>query len=209
MSRSTSRYMIDVPPLGGGLFLLTLFAATILIAPPAFAAKTVFGSSDAQRCFEIARFSSGGSELDCDQALKEGLLSRKDKAATYVNRGIIRNRNKRYSDAIEDFDAALAINSELGEAFLNRGNSKFFLKQVDAAMEDYNTAIEFESKRLHAVYYNRGLAFIAQKKYEEAEADMRKAVELNPDFTPAANTLARLEARKAQLRKKEAVENNP
>lgn len=156
---------------------------TALFSLPAGAAKTVFGDTDARKCYESARFGWGGNDLDaCNRALRNPQLSRRDRAATLVNRGILFNRQKRMGEALEDFNAALKINSRLGEAYLNRGNSRFFSKQIKAALGDYDMAIRHNSPELHAAYFNRGLAHEALGQIREARQDYESALALKPDF---------------------------
>lgn len=162
-------------------------------AGPAMAqgAQTVFGSGDAQECFEGARFGSGTIGEDaCDRALKAGTLTRRDRAATLVNRGIIHNRTRRFDEAVADFNAALEINSGLGEAYLNRGNSRFFQKRMLDAKADYDKAIEFKSRDLHAAYFNRGLVHEVLQDDAAARADFEAALRIKPDFVPAQAKLS-------------------
>jgi tetratricopeptide (TPR) repeat protein len=57
----------------------------------------------------------------------------------------------------------------------NRGVMKKILGQEDAALADYNKAIEIDD-RLADTYINRGAILIAQKKYEAALDDINKAL---------------------------------
>lgn len=164
-----------------------LFSAIVLCTSlfnfPAGAAETVFGDTNARKCYESARFGLGGSGLDaCNRALRNPGLSKRDRAATLVNRGILFNRQKRVDDAFDDFNAALKINARLGEAYLNRGNSYFFSKRIKAALEDYDRAIRHNSPELHAAYFNRGLAHEVLGQIEEAREDYEQALALKPDF---------------------------
>lgn len=162
---------------------LTILTAMTASAP---AAETVFGSSDAQACFEGARYGGGGNGEDaCNRALRDPSLSKRDRAATLVNRGIIYNRTRRLEEAVADFDAALKIDPDLGEAYLNRGNSRFFQKRMQAAKSDYDKAIELESRDLHAAYFNRGLVYEVLQDKAAARADFQAALRVKPDFVAA------------------------
>ncbi|WP_442950396.1 tetratricopeptide repeat protein [Paenibacillus sp. DMB20] len=55
----------------------------------------------------------------CNRALTEESLSQRDRAATLVNRGIIRMRLGRFNDAIEDYRAAIRLKSDLGDSYIN------------------------------------------------------------------------------------------
>ncbi|MFP3942977.1 MAG: tetratricopeptide repeat protein [Alphaproteobacteria bacterium] len=165
---------------------LMTIAGLIFAAQPAPAAETVFGHGDAQLCFEGARFGGGGKGADaCDRALESATLTKTDRAATHVNRGIIYNRTGRHDDAVIDFNAALEIDPALGEAYLNRGNSRFFQKRMEEARADYSRAIELKSRDLHAAYFNRGLVHEVLGDPAAARADFEMALRVKPDF-PAA-----------------------
>ena len=70
---------------------------------PAHAAEQVFGTSDAQACYEAATYSPKiADEAACDAASKRGKLSRVQLAATYSNRGIILANHGDLEKAIED-----------------------------------------------------------------------------------------------------------
>lgn len=170
-----------------------LFTFTVLIAviSPAQSAETVFGNSDAQRCFEGARYGAGrNGEGACNRALMPGALSKSDRAATLVNRGIIYNRTRRLEEAVADFNAALEIDPGLGEAYLNRGNTRFFQRRMEEAKADYGKAIELKSRDLHAAYFNRGLVYEVLQDKEAARADFEAALRVKPDFVAAQAKLS-------------------
>lgn len=171
----------------------TLLTLTVLTAgaSPVPAAETVFGNSDAQTCFEGARYGGGSNgEESCDRALRSATLTKKNRAATLVNRGIIYNRTRRLEKAVADFNAALDIDPQLGEAYLNRGNSRFFQKRMDAAKADYDRAIELRSRDLHAAYFNRGLVYEVLQDKAAARADFEAALRIKPDFVAAQAKLS-------------------
>ena len=70
------------------------------------------------------------------------------------------------------------------EVYYNRGNAKAGLKKYEAAIEDYNQAIELNPSYAMA-YHNRGVAKADLEKYEAAIEDFTKAIELNPNFAIA------------------------
>ncbi len=178
--------------------VVMLIAVAAMVPASAYTATLIFGNSDAQRCYEEARFGNGTAAVRaCNNALRDGALSRRDTAATYVNRGILFNRAKRYADAIEDFNQAIGINPALGPAFLNRGNSYFFRKDFPAAMADYERAIDLETGELHAAYFNRGLVQEIRGNQEAALADFREALRIAPDFLAAQARIEYYEARQA------------
>src|SRR3546814_11849126 len=84
--------------------------ALVAVAVPAAAAVTVVGGSAAQSCYEAAASTVVLShDLGvCDRALSEEALTRSERVATLVNRGILKMRDGRTAAAIVDFDDAIA-----------------------------------------------------------------------------------------------------
>jgi TonB family protein len=63
--------------------------------------------------------------------------------------------------------------------FQNRGNANFVMGEYDAAIVDYNKAIELNQKE-PSVYFSRGLAHFNKQSYTTAIADFDKVIELDP-----------------------------
>lgn len=108
---------------------------------------------------------------------------------TYVNRGIIHNRNGALQLALDDFNAALEIDDELAEAYVNRGNSWFLAGRYDDAMDDYQRSLALDVAKPWAAWYNIGLVHDARNEGDKAQEAYKKALELNPNFTLAQRKL--------------------
>lgn len=147
-----------------------------------------FGNSDAEFCYnaaQIAKISSGTLE-HCDAALNHRALSRRDRIATLVNRGIVLNHRKDFNAAFEDFEAALALAPETSAAYVNRGNTYFSIKQFDLAIDDYSKSLQMDPRDPYIAHYNRGLANEARQQAQLAFADFVRVTELRPEWEPAA-----------------------
>ena len=103
---------------------LVLFTgAAVLAASSAQAGVvTTMGSTYAESCYHAAqdRNTSRVAMDACDRALALEPLDAHDRAGTFVNRGILRMALKNYEGALRDYDAALAINPNEAEAWLNK-----------------------------------------------------------------------------------------
>lgn len=163
----------------------------LLMASPAAAQLSVstFGATDASSCYENARSDFSDDVRPCDKALASPETTRLDRKKTLVNRGIIHNREGRVSAAIDDFNAALEIDGELGEAFLNRGNSYYLAQRYDEALADYRRSLDMDINKPWAAWYNIGLAYDAKKQPDKAREAYQKALDANPDFTQAQQKL--------------------
>lgn len=105
--------------------LTAALTAAVLAASAsgASAAVQVLGNAIAVDCSRAAyagRFDRE-SILTCTRALQEEGLARRDRAGTLVNRGIMLTRSRDYAAARVDLDRAIALQPELGEAWVNRG----------------------------------------------------------------------------------------
>src|SRR5512141_2835203 len=91
--------------------LLTLAAgATIVaLALPARAAVTVLGGNMAHECSlaAINGDTDETAEAKCTQALDSEFLSLRDRAGTFVNRGVLKLRRKEFAAAQGDFNLAI------------------------------------------------------------------------------------------------------
>ncbi|MCB2113361.1 MAG: tetratricopeptide repeat protein [Parvularculaceae bacterium] len=155
---------------------------------------TTIGATDARLCYEAAQDPLTTSTLECDQALKRGNLSVRDELATHVNRGVLLNRSGRVGEAIDEFDYALERNETLAEAYLNRGNSYYFLKRYDEAIADYDAALKYELTKAHIAWYNIGLAYEAKKDTLKAKDAYRTSLSIQSDFAPAQKKIGGGEA---------------
>ncbi|PIX88841.1 MAG: hypothetical protein COZ31_05195, partial [Nitrospirae bacterium CG_4_10_14_3_um_filter_44_29] len=63
--------------------------------------------------------------------------------------------------------------------------------QYDLSIADFNRAIDLSPQNGMA-YNNRGFTFILMERYEEAENDIKKSLEFNPNNIYALNSMAEL-----------------
>ena len=168
-------------------------AALVLATEAAGQAVTTIGSSAAQACYEAAR-DQRSAQVDlgtCDQALKDGLSS-SDLVATHVNRGIIRALRSDYSDALLDYDSAIALNPGQAEAFLNKGLLLLRLPKRDPdALEALNVAIAKRTTEPALAYFARAIAHEGLGDLGAAYRDYRQAAALAPQWALPARELRR------------------
>ena len=173
--------------------LLTL-AATVLAQGAASAQVFVVGSGLAKECYDLARennYMYRTAEETCTRALREETLTRKNRAATYVNRGVIRMREGEYEQSLSDYTNATSLEPELGAAYLNEGAAHIYRKDFQSALVPLNKAIELETTDIFAAYYNRAIARENTGDVPGAFFDFQKALELKPDWELAKRQLAR------------------
>ena len=77
-----------------------------------------------------------------------------------------------------------AAHAQSAEDYVNRGNTKYDLRDYQGASTDYNKAIEINPQSADA-YNNRGIAKGKSGDHKGACADMRRASSLGVTISPA------------------------
>ncbi len=164
-----------------------------LIGLNAHAATTVFGEPLGRACYEAAL--EGRSQARdlavCDQALEQEALTRRDRAGTYVNRGVLKLQRREPGAALADFDTAIGLMPELGEAHVNRGAALILRQDFAGAIEAITRGLSLNPSDPHEAYYNRALAHELNGDVRAAYADLRRSVEIAPEWPRAQLELAR------------------
>jgi len=119
----------------------------------------------------------------------------KNIAAEYISRGAIRNLERDYKGAVEDFERALLLDARIDEAF--RGLARAFegIGLKDRAESTLRNAIAARPGYWNG--YNRlGAFYSRQGKYREAATQFRTVILLTPDnasgYSNLGSTLSRL-----------------
>jgi tetratricopeptide (TPR) repeat protein len=170
-----------------GALAITTYAAS------ADGAVTIFGSSGiAKLCYDGA---DGGSDpgaylFYCDQALNTS-LSPHDRAATLINRGVLRLLLREVNFAYNDFSAGLAIDPKIGEGYIDRGASLIEQKKFAEAIQDIDKGLALGARRPSLAYFDRAIAHEAMGDISAAYEDYQQALVLQPDFSMASDELKR------------------
>ncbi|HEX5378407.1 MAG TPA: tetratricopeptide repeat protein [Phenylobacterium sp.] len=162
-------------------------------AGQARAAVTVIGGGMAQACSEAAL----GGETDlkfqeiCSQALETEFLNNRDRAGTFINRGVLKLRRGSYVEATRDFNQAVRIKPDMGEAYVNRGAAAVGQRLYAQSLDDLNKGLELGVKEPAKVYYNRALAYEGMDDPKSAYFDYQKALEIDPAWDAPREQLTR------------------
>ena len=175
---------------------LTLAAGMMtLVGPLSEANGAVFtiGGPLSRLCYESALSQDGRSfAVDgCTRALhEEGLLAR-DRAATYVNRGILHMVAGHGRDADADFNAALALDQDLPDAWLNKGFLRLRQGKGREALPLLQRGIDQGPRRQALAYFARGVAYEQMGEFRSAYADLKRARDLEPRWSLPNEYLSR------------------
>jgi Mlc titration factor MtfA (ptsG expression regulator)/regulator of sirC expression with transglutaminase-like and TPR domain len=112
---------------------------------------------------------------DCHRALR---LDDSDVDA-YRTRGAAYVGLQQYELAKDDLDRVLRENKMDAEAYRLRGSAWVGLNQLPRAVSDFSMSIAQNPLSAEA-YYQRGLAYRRQGRSEDADADLEKAFQLDP-----------------------------
>jgi tetratricopeptide (TPR) repeat protein len=174
--------------------VIAIATAAALAAGAAHAgAVTVLGGGMARDCSVAAL--GGQSDLKaeelCTLALQTEPLSLRDRAGTYVNRGVLKLRRKEFAQAQWDFNRAVETKPDLGEAYVNRGAAYVGARRFAEGLADINRALELGVDEPEKAYFNRALAYEGMDNLKAAYFDFRKAQELAPAWDQPGKELAR------------------
>lgn len=103
-----------------------------------------------------------------------------------------------YARAVEWFNKAIQEDDTNPSFYGNRGSAYSYLGQLDAALRDYDTAIQKanaltgnpKDKRLAYFLYNRAFAYENAGRIPEALAEYAKTIELDPTYPDAHGNTA-------------------
>lgn len=177
-----------------GVLLTTIALAMLAAATTAEGgAITVLGGGLAQGCAEAAIRGEDDPRFQdtCTLALETELLVPRDRAGTFVNRGVLKLRRAAYADAARDFDSALGLLPDLGEAYVNRGAAWIGRKRYAEGLSDINRSLELGVSEPEKAYYNRALAYEGLDDPKAAYFDYQKALEIAPEWEAPREQLTR------------------
>ena len=169
-----------------------LLLASLLLTLPARAQMSVSaGSGIAHECYEDAKDPHFRREhiATCTAALDHGGISPADRAATLVNRGVIYDMLKNYPAAWSDYNAALIINPNLGDAYINRGAALMRMQRSDEGIEDVKKGLALGTSLPAVAYYDLAVAEENLGRIKDAYFDYKRSLVADPNYKPAGEAL--------------------
>jgi tetratricopeptide (TPR) repeat protein len=175
---------------------LTLAAGAMVLIGPLYAANgAVFtvGGPLSKNCYESALSRDGrtSSIEGCTRALQEEGLLAPDRAATYVNRGILHMVAGHARDADADFDSALTLDRDLSDAYLNKGFLRIREGKGREALPLLQQGIDLGARRQALAYFARGVAYEQMGEFRSAYFDLKRARDMEPGWSLPGQYLAR------------------
>jgi len=175
------------------LTLAVGIAAIVAPASVAISAVLSVGGPLSRLCYESALGQDArDSAVDgCTRALQEEALMPRDRAATLVNRGIVNMIGGHDKDADADFDAAIAVDRDLPDPWLNKGFLRLRQGNGRDALPLLQEGLGRNPQRQALAIFARGVAYEQMGEFNSAYADLRRAHELEPRWSLPSEYLAR------------------
>lgn len=124
-----------------------------------------------------------GQVQDAIETFTQAIENKIHLRGAYSNRCLAFLQLQEYHNAVKDCTSAIEIsdntNTQITEAYLNRGLAHYRLGELDAAIVDYNQVLSIKPHDFRA-YYNRGVANAAKRNNQEAILDYNLALTLIP-----------------------------
>jgi len=163
----------------------------------ASAAVTVFGGDHAQACYQAAKNGlTGQTYLDeCNQSISFELLPAKDLAGTYVNRGAVYMSMQAWPEAEADFQHALELQPNFGEAMVNLGAALIGQHRDQEGVDTITKGLAHGSMEPEKAYFNRAIGDEGIGDDKAAYFDYLKASQLAPNWAQPRQELIRFSIR--------------
>ncbi len=113
----------------------------------------------------------------------------------YYSLGYFYQQTRRYEKAMQTYDRLIKKFPRFDKAYYNKGyiNLVFYKKYLEA-INDFTQAIKINPNYANA-YYNRAYCKILLHQKENAEKDLKRCLEINPDHKLAKKKLKELHAK--------------
>lgn len=175
-------------------FLLS--ALFSISAPQAGASPDVYrsGPSPAEVCAtELGRDSEATLRLKrlCDAGAKQSDLTLSGRAAAHANAGTVRIRRGDLEGAARLLSEAHAMPGASADIAISLSAVLIRLERYDEAVLTLADLDQVSNELRHKALYNRATAELQRNNVEAAYVDLRKTVQLAPDFVPAQDMLKR------------------
>lgn len=178
--------------------------AAMAFAGPATAAVTILGGGLGRECYvaaELKKDTSSSLEV-CSRALQDELMSRRDRAATLVNRGIIRMQARSLDSAVSDYKEAIRTEPRLAEAHVNLGIALLHSGGRDKeAIASLTRGLDMKPSRPEVALYTRAVAYEMVGNVRGAYEDYSAAAALNPEWKEPAEQLKRFSIERRETAK--------
>ena len=132
----------------------------------------------------MALFATGHVD-DAIREYEKGLEIYPDMAELHNNLGQALAQTGQLEGAVKHFERAVNIQPDYAEAHVNLGIALLSVRRLDLAANEFSSAVNSDPRSVVAHTYLGITLYYGQGKVQEALAQWRKALELNPDYALA------------------------
>jgi len=163
----------------------------------------------ARASFAIAHYNLGNILRDTNRLEEaatcylEAVRLKPDYIEAWYNLGVTRKAQDRIQEAMDAYGEAIAVQPRFPEALNNYSTCLRALSRLDEAEEYCRRALAI--REMPMPYYNLGIIYNEQAKFEQAAASYRKCMALAPEYLPAQVDLADLLFRRGEFAESEKI----
>ncbi len=182
------------------IFLAAIAAIAVIV--PAEAAISILGGGMGRECYLAAEFKRDyRTSLDvCERALSDESLSRRDRSATLVNRGILHMHANDLDRAIADYQSAIRLDPKLAESHINLGIALLHRGGKDSeAIQSLSYGLSLGPSRPEVAYYSRAVAHEISGNIRAAYEDYQAAAAAKPGWEEPIEQLKRFSVERREV----------
>jgi tetratricopeptide (TPR) repeat protein len=168
-----------------GLFLVVALLAEELVQRTKVKRATWYAAGGAVLlCLSVMSRAQAMAWYDNQSLFQHALQALPDAYVDHNKRGLWLVKERRFDEAAEQFEAAVAIKPDFGEAWSNLGQVRIEQRNPEEAVRCYEEALRYtpgNPKDLN----NLGIALAGLRRFEEAEKRFAEALKLDPAYPSA------------------------
>jgi len=124
------------------------------------------------------------SQRETRRRMTEQQTTNAEVAARWIAHGMRQRDQKQWTEALESFEKALALDSRNPQAWALKGRALDEMNNLSEAIRCYKTSLDLNPNSA-STWNNKGYAFRKQQKYNLALECYREAVRLQPNYAKA------------------------
>ncbi len=171
---------------------LTMESIKLLLANASIVANDVsFATPIVEKaikdCDEVLKLQPNNADAQNFKTILADRLTQGEKRLEFSDamaRAIALQDEKKYDEAISEFNKAIKAEPNSAEAYRRRGVSKRLSDDVRGALRDFDKAILLDPTN-NLTYFGRGLVYQNEGKFDLAIADYTNALAINPQYASA------------------------
>jgi len=130
---------------------------------------------------QAAELTQQTEQLKSELAVARQKLGSVQKQADMVRLAVMDSQSRKYEEAIKSFDEAIALDPTNGNVYAYKGYAQYRSGHLAEALATFKTCSQMDDANLWC-HYNSSLAYWKNGDHDQAVAEVRKTIELDPKF---------------------------